>query len=149
MPTFPATPPGPGREVSEPLLVDPQSQSPAPIPALAAFCFATRTWAPTSPQSLAYRASQGESSLDVAAARKLDERLHPISSQTSSLPYRFTSALAVPRLQDMAGSGGTLLLWFQSHTRSPWTACVGHKLLSKQLGSPLLFITNASASPST
>lgn len=63
VPTFLVASPGPGREEGKTLLTDPQSQSPAPIPALPAFCFATRTWAPSSPQSLAYRLSQGESSL--------------------------------------------------------------------------------------
>lgn len=50
-------------------------------------------------------------------------------------PYGFPHCPAYAAASRNGWSGGTLLPWSQTYTRNPQTACVGHKLLPKQLGS--------------
>lgn len=120
------------KEEEEWSLTDPRSQSSALIPALPALCFATRTGAPTSPQSLTPRPCQGESGQRQGRWTRHHSHPHP---RCPVCLMGFPTALPMLQPQEMAGSGGTLLPWPQTYTRSSQTACVGHKLLTKQLGS--------------
>lgn len=135
-----------GREEGEPSLTDPTSQSLALIPALPALCFATRTWAPTSPQSLASRPCQGESSLRKGGSMRHYAYPHPrppaclTGSPLPCLCHSLRTWLGAVTLSchGTRPTLGTLKqpVWGTNCSPSSWAYS-------------LLFITHASASPST